>query len=505
MNNNTNPSRRVFIKNTAALTAGALLAPGLLSGFRPGKKLMTRTFGKTGFEVTTFGLGGQSSLQWAGPGVDPVGIILKAFHLGVNYFDTSNIYETSQGYYGQAFRRLNLIPGVAGYNESLRKSFFLTSKTHLRRAATLGSDAGVGNRTNGDKNLGAVGDLKRSLSIMFGDGQGAYPKGAYLDMIMIHNLSRAPEIDVLYRGLYEPVASPQETGALAALLDYRDGTNTTGLNPKEEKLIRHIGFSGHLSAPVMMEMIRRDKNNILDGMLVAVNANDLLYRSMQHNVIPLAAAKNMGVVGMKVFADGAMYSKPAMWSDLIEDKQSALIRTVGSPEVPSAPLIQYVLTTPGVHTAIIGITVISDDPLQCQLSQNVLASQIKLKGLTAAQRKDIEQSAAKIKEGATNYFQLKENNLTPPQNVRCSHQKTDGPGSVRFEWDTAYAGKYPVQKYEIKINGKVVSELAHQPQTTLKPFVYQHLPQAGQTLNYTITAIDASGATAESAPMEFRV
>jgi hypothetical protein len=39
------------------------------------------------------------------------------------------------------------------------------------------------------------------------------------------------------------------------------------------------------------------------GLLVAVNANDRLQFNMQHNVLPVAAAKNMGIIAMKVFAD----------------------------------------------------------------------------------------------------------------------------------------------------------------------------------------------------------
>jgi hypothetical protein len=58
----------------------------------------------------------------------------------------------------------------------------------------------------------------------------------------------------------------------------------------------------------MMEMIQRDKRDILEGMLVAVNANDRQNFSMQCNVIPVAAANKMGVIAMKVFADGAMYT-----------------------------------------------------------------------------------------------------------------------------------------------------------------------------------------------------
>ncbi len=115
---------------------------------------------------------------------------------------------------------------------------------------------------------------------------------------------------------------------LAALRDYRDGTNLTGLNPRNEKLIRHIGFSGHFDPSVNMYMIRRDHSDLLDAMLVAINANDKQMFNMQYNVIPLAASKNMGIIAMKVFADGAMYSKPAEWSET----PGHVVRTVGSYE-----------------------------------------------------------------------------------------------------------------------------------------------------------------------------
>ncbi len=54
-------------------------------------------------------------------GADPVRIILKAFHLGINYFDTSNAYGPSQLNYGKAFRELHLIPGEPGYDQKLRR------------------------------------------------------------------------------------------------------------------------------------------------------------------------------------------------------------------------------------------------------------------------------------------------------------------------------------------------------------------------------------------------
>ena len=125
-------SRRRFLKASAATAAGLSLAPFVSCGHIGVQKPMTRGFGRIDFGVTTLGLGGQGSLQWSPGDVDPVRIILKTFHLGVNYFDTSNLYGPSQENYGKAFRELHLIPGAPGYDEGLRRSIFLTSKTRLR-------------------------------------------------------------------------------------------------------------------------------------------------------------------------------------------------------------------------------------------------------------------------------------------------------------------------------------------------------------------------------------
>ena len=355
---------------------------------------MRRSFGKLGVEVTTLGLGGQASLQWTPEDVDPVKIIMKAFDKGINYFDTSNLYGPSQTNYGKAFGLLDLIPGSNGYNESLRRSIFLTTKTHLRSARGGDNLQGVTSRTNGDPVSKTVDDIKRSLSQMFGDGNGAYPEGAYLDMVLVHNLNTLQEVDALYDGLYDTDPKAEHIGALAALRDYRDGTNLTGLNPREERLIRHVGFSGHYSPAVMMEMIQRDRDNLLDAMLVAINANDRINFNMQYNVIPVAVAKNMGLIAMKVFADGAMYSKYANWTR----DSDGVVRTVGSPETPSRPLIQYSLTTPGIHTAIIGIGQIDDDPVRCQLDQNFEAAQVDPNGLGETDRAAVESLTNPIKD-----------------------------------------------------------------------------------------------------------
>jgi len=484
-----NLSRRSFIKTSAILAAGASLFPSF-ARYSSKPRLFNRSVGRLNFEVTTFGLGGQASIQWTPPDVSPEAIILKAFDKGVNYYDSSNLYGPSQMNYNKAFRILGLIPGNAGYKESLRRSFFLTSKTHLRFAKGGWQAEGLNNWTNGQGSH-TVDDLKRSISLLFGDGQGNYPDGAYLDMMLIHSVTNKVDVDAVYEGLEDTDANAEDIGALAALRDYRDGSNLTGLNPKQEKLIRHIGFSGHYNAGVMMDMIRRDKHNILDGMLVAINSNDKLNFNMQHNVIPVALAKNMGIIGMKVFADGAMYTKGAHWSGQVSD----VVRQIGSRELPFKLLIQYTLTTPGISTAIIGIGQISDDSDLCQLSQDIEAAQIGSNGLSESDRDTIEILTRNVKEGKTNYFQLDKGGLTAPIDIQVQHSDAN---KIKLTWNSAYAGDSPIDRYEIIRNDTTIGRIVHKPQTSLTPFEFVDTPEGSQKLRYKILTIDKKERKAES-------
>ena len=488
---NQTVSRRQFVKLSAAAAAGLTVLPGFRFGLDQLPAPMKRSFGKIPFEVTTLGMGGQASLQWTPPDVDPVPIILKAFKMGINYFDTSNLYAKSQLHFGEAFRQLNLIPGQPGYDRKLRESIFLTTKTHQRWGKPGFPELkNVNNWSNGDAAGGAVKDLKRSLSQMFGDGEGNYPEGSYVNMVLTHNLNFVEEVDVMYRGLETPLNKDENFGVLVTLRDFRDGTNHTGLNPKNEKLIKHIGLSGHINSPAMMDMIRRDKYEILDAMLVAINANDKRYLNHQHNVIPVAQAKNMGIIAMKVFADGAMYGK---YNDWTRDSDG-VIRTVGTRELPSKPLIEYALTTPGIHTAIIGIGQISDDNLKCQLVQNYYAAQIAPDGLSPEKREKIEKMGKVAKDGKTNYFQLPYEGLTPPQDIKI--MKT---GERSISWNSALADKDPISHYEVFKGEELVATVLHTPQITTDPFHYKGGLQKGR---YKVVTVDKAGNRAESEVME---
>ena len=476
-------TRRDFIKVSAASTA-AVSAMSL--GACNSEKLpepMKRPFGKLGFNVTTLGLGGQASIQWTPEDVEPEKIILKAFDLGINYFDTSNLYADSQLNYHKAFKHLNLIPGEEGYNEAFRKSIWLTSKTAMRWGKPGWPEReGVNNWSNGENVKCAVDDVKRSLSQLFGDGEGYYPDGAYLDMVLCHTLNNAAEVDVLYEGLETPLSSNGNFGALVALRDLRDGTNLTGMNPKEEKLIKHIGFSGHANPPAMMDMIQRDEYGILEGMLVSINANDKTKMNMQHNVIPIAEAKGMGIIGMKVFADAAMYHKEPRWSQTPAD----VFRKVGTDELPSKPLIEYSLTTPGVHTLIIGIGQIDDDPMKCQLVQNFYAAQIEPDGMSVTERKRIEEQAKSVKP-KSNYFQaIEKESLSAPRDAKITNDV--------LTWNTALADEEPISHYEVFRDGELLAKVEHKPQLLKsQPFSYT----LDKPERITLATVDKAGNRAE--------
>ncbi|MCK5729453.1 MAG: aldo/keto reductase, partial [Draconibacterium sp.] len=232
-------SRRNFIKVSAASTAAVSAMSLGGCNIENVPTAMKRKFGKHDFNVTTLALGGQSSLQWTPDDVDPVPIILKAFELGINYYDTSNLYAESQLNFNKAFKKLNLIPGEENYNKELRESIWLTSKTAMRWGKPGWEEReNVRCWSNGENVECAVDDVKRSLTQIFGDNKGWYPEDAYLNMVLVHTLHNTEEVDVLYEGLETPLDPNENFGALVALRDLRDGTNLTGMNPKKEKLIR---------------------------------------------------------------------------------------------------------------------------------------------------------------------------------------------------------------------------------------------------------------------------
>jgi len=232
---------------------------------------------------------------------------------------------------------------------------------------------------------------------------------------------------------------------------------------------------------------------------VAINANDRQHFNMQNNVIPVAAAKNLGIIGMKVFADGNMYrveNEPAPHTP------KHVIRNVGSAILPSHRLVEYALSTKGIGTVIIGTGYISDDRSACQLCQNLSAAQIEPEGLSGTDRLEIEKLASVPYDGKTNYFQLPRQEMTPPRDTVARQEIRDGKRVVKLEWQTAYAGDEPISHYEILRDHQLVSQVAHKPQTTRKPFASADSLNDKTAHIYQLSTVDAAGHKAMTDPIQ---
>jgi aryl-alcohol dehydrogenase-like predicted oxidoreductase len=449
--------RQLF--TTLAAGAAALAAPAMAAKpvAKPKPVIPKKVLGRTGFPVTPLGLGGQASLQWTPEGVDPADIICRAVELGVNYLDTANVYGPSQANYGEAFRRLNLVPGKAGYNAALRESLYFASKS-VRRFAKDPADSSGQN---------TITDLKRTLTQAFGDGQGFIPEGAYLDCFQMHAIGNLGDVSKLYVGMAERGGKMgEQIGAFAALLDYRDGTNYTGLNPEHRRWIRHIGVTGHLDSTVLSQLIRMDETNDIDTLLVALNVADKLYLPHQNNVLPLALAKGMGVIAMKVFADGAFVgSKEPHWTKGPQEVN----QKVGGSKLDTHEMVRYTVSLPGVCTTIIGTGHINrKDPADDQLVANLAAASDT--PMTKVERLALEKACEAAYGATTNYFQQKAAGLVQPADIKLSK---DG-GRVKVTWQAAVAGAKALAAYEIRCGGKPVLTVTARPQTTLAP-LYAYL------------------------------
>ena len=200
-----------------------------------------RQLGKTGVQVSIFGLGGQGALESHGDEENCIKIIRRAVELGVNYFDTSPIYEDSEGYCGLALGKD-------------RKNIFLATKTDDRTRD------------------GSLRLLEKSLKRLNTD---------YIDLWQIHHLE----------GMDDAAAATKKGGALDALKEMKD-----------QGVVKFLGITGHDHPDALLyAMLKYD----FDVVLCPANACEKNVKpSFLNTVVPYANKKEMGIVGMKVFAQG---------------------------------------------------------------------------------------------------------------------------------------------------------------------------------------------------------
>lgn len=254
-----NLSRRNFVKVTGAGTAGLVLggkaqeagASGLPN--RPAPPPMPeRPLGRTGHQVRLFSLGGQATLEQPDTRDQSVAIINRAIDLGVNYIDTAASYGRgiSQTYIGEVMA-------------TRRNEVFLATKTH--------------NRTRD----GSLQLLEQSLELLQTD---------HLDLWQLHNLTRTEQLDQIFA----------DDGAIHAMLQ-----------AKEQGIVKNLGITGHANPDVLIDGLNRFE---FDTILMALNPADKYHRPFMDNLLPLANAKGMGVIAMKIPSRGRIFREGGLTS-----------------------------------------------------------------------------------------------------------------------------------------------------------------------------------------------
>jgi predicted aldo/keto reductase-like oxidoreductase len=232
-----------------------------------------RSLGRTGCDVSQFALGGEGVLRTHGRMAEAVAVIERALDNGVTYCDTAPAYASSLDYYGAALGER-------------RGQVFLASKTHDRTRD------------------GSLRLLDESLKRLRTD---------HLDLWQLHDLRTTSDLKMIFsRG-----------GALEALIEAR-----------EAGLVRFLGLTGHHDPTILLEAMSRFN---FDTVLIALNVADVHRLSFARSVLVEAAKQGMGVIGMKVYAAGA----------LVQGAGEAL-------SVTSADAMGYVLSLSGVSTVVIG-------------------------------------------------------------------------------------------------------------------------------------------------------
>jgi aryl-alcohol dehydrogenase-like predicted oxidoreductase len=246
-------SRRSFLKTTAAVLLGTVEKANAATAALPRRRL-----GKTGEMVSCIGFGSGTRFCSIENEDAAQALLERAFLLGINYFDTAGAY-TRRGIERLSEKRLG------EFAKKRRKEIFLATKIDPR-----------------DRD-GALRSMETSLKFLQTD---------YIDLIQIHSLTN---LDDLQR-----IGSP--SGVLAAVRDL-----------KQQKVARFIGITGHNDGIAMAEaLVRYDFDTVLMSLNAAQSANPIAQRKMEpipafeQSALPLALAKNLGILSMKVMGQGML-------------------------------------------------------------------------------------------------------------------------------------------------------------------------------------------------------
>jgi predicted aldo/keto reductase-like oxidoreductase len=238
-------SRRGFF---LAALASSLLAQTKMAFASESQAIPKRVLGNTGEKVSMIGLGGYHA---ANPSErETVSIIRTAIDEGITFMDNCWDYHggASESRMGKALR------------DGYRDKVFLMSKIDGRTAKA------------------AAAQIDESLRRLETDR---------IDLMQIHEVIRDTD----------PKACFAKGGAMEALVA-----------AKRAGKIRYIGFTGHKSPAMHLNMLTVATNNdfTFDAVQMPLNVMDAHYDSFERQVLPVLNKANIGVLGMKPIGCGAI-------------------------------------------------------------------------------------------------------------------------------------------------------------------------------------------------------
>jgi len=204
-----------------------------------------RPFGKTDEKLPILGFGAQRMVdEHECSEEEALGMVNYALDNGIRYFDTAWIYS-----FGQSEERLGKVA------RTRRKEMWIATKAWSRD----GNEARK--------------QLEESLKRL---------QASYVDEWRMHNVWSLEELDKL----------TASGGALDAAVTARD-----------EGLVRYISISGHTDPQVQIEALERFP---FDSVLCVLSVLDHFILSFAEEFLPIASAKGIAVIGMKVMGLGAL-------------------------------------------------------------------------------------------------------------------------------------------------------------------------------------------------------
>ena len=247
-----------FAQTISGYHSGRLAGRRRAAGADESNTLPKRTLGKTGAQVSILAMGGGSRFLMYKDEDKALEALNRAFDLGITYMDTAYGYGN-----GLSETRVGKVM------KDRRNGIFLVTKI---------------NKRGGDE---AMRILEGSMKRLQTD---------HVDLIHVHSLTDENDL--------KAIEAPD--GVLKTLHKLRD-----------QKVTRFIGITSHTDPTVLATALER---NDFDCTQMALNAalvgmksgkdgmeiNPAMKTSFQTVALPVANRKHMGVIAMKVFAQGAL-------------------------------------------------------------------------------------------------------------------------------------------------------------------------------------------------------